>query len=70
MDLALDRNSDLHNGGCDNCRSVVTIHQDATADYDVEYYIIRYLASPSSLPHIGLSQTGFIRNGIGLVLFA
>jgi glucosylceramidase len=42
--LALDENHGPHNGGCDNCRGVVTIHPDGTADYSVEYYIIGHLS--------------------------
>jgi glucosylceramidase len=42
--LALDENHGPHIGGCDNCHGVVTIHQDGTVDYNVEYYIIGHLS--------------------------
>jgi len=42
--LALDENHGPHRGGCDNCRGVVTIHQDGTVDYNPEYYIIGHLS--------------------------
>jgi len=42
--LALDENHGPHIGGCGNCRGVVTIHQDGTVEYNVEYYIIGHLS--------------------------
>jgi len=43
--LALDENHGPHIGGCDNCRGVVTIHQNSGAvDYEVEYYIVGHLS--------------------------
>ena len=41
--LALDEHNGPHNGGCDNCRGVVTIRQDGKVDYNVEYYVIGHL---------------------------
>lgn len=41
--LALDQNSGPTNGGCSNCRGVVTINDSAspaTITYNVEYYVI------------------------------
>lgn len=45
--LALDENSGPTNGGCMNCRGVVTIDSStspATVDYNVEYYVLGHLA--------------------------
>jgi len=45
--LALDQNSGPQNGGCANCRGVVTIDSStlpATITYNVEYYALGHLA--------------------------
>jgi glucosylceramidase len=45
--LALDQNSGPTNGGCLNCRGVVTIDNrtsPATISYNVEYYVLGHLA--------------------------
>jgi glucosylceramidase len=45
--LALDQNSGPTNGGCLNCRGVVTIDNSrspATITYNVEYYVLGHLA--------------------------
>jgi len=42
--LALDENNGPHNGGCEDCRGVVTIRQDGTVHYNVEYYTIGHLS--------------------------
>ncbi len=42
--LALDENHGPHIRGCDNCRGIVTIHQNGMVDYNVEYYIIGHLS--------------------------
>jgi len=45
--LALDQNSGPTNGGCSNCRGVVTIDtrtSPASITYNVEYYVLAHLA--------------------------
>ena len=43
--LALDENHGPRNGGCDDCRGVVTVHRDSGAvDYNVETYAIGHLS--------------------------
>jgi glucosylceramidase len=42
--LALDEDHGPHLGGCSDCRGVVTIHQDGTVAYNVEYYVIGHLS--------------------------
>ena len=45
--LALDQNSGPQNGGCTNCRGVVTIDSGtspATITYNVEYYVLGHLS--------------------------
>jgi glucosylceramidase len=45
--LALDQNSGPQNGGCQNCRGVVTIDTDtspATVIHNVEYYVLGHLS--------------------------
>lgn len=44
--IALDQNSGPKNGGCSNCRGVVTINDGATPPtitYNVEYYVLGHL---------------------------
>jgi glucosylceramidase len=42
--LALDENDGPQNGGCNNCRGVVTINQATQAiDYNVEYYVLGHV---------------------------
>jgi glucosylceramidase len=43
--LALDENHGPHNGGCDDCRGIVTVHRGSgEVEYNVEYYIIGHLS--------------------------
>jgi glucosylceramidase len=45
--IALDQNSGPHNGGCTNCRAVVTINDSTsppTITNNVEYYILGHIA--------------------------
>jgi glucosylceramidase len=41
--LALDENDGPQNGGCSNCRGVVTIHSDGRVTYNEEYYALGHL---------------------------
>lgn len=43
--LALDENGGPHNGGCDNCRGVVTVRSDGGVVYEPEYYAIGHLSA-------------------------
>jgi len=58
--LALDANNGPTNGGCTNCRGVVTIRNDNTASYNVEYYgsghFSKFLKHPSN--RISTAVTG------------
>ena len=71
--LALDENHGPHVGGCDNCRGVVTIHQDGTVEYNVEYYVIGHLSKfvvpgayrIASTMHDGLIETVAFQNPDG-----
>jgi glucosylceramidase len=45
--IALDQNSGPKNGGCQNCRGLVTVNDStvpATITYNVEYYLLGHLA--------------------------
>lgn len=45
--IALDQNSGPKNGGCQNCRALVTVNDStvpATITYNVEYYVLGHLA--------------------------
>ena len=44
--IALDEKSGPQNGGCPNCRGMVTIdQQDGTISYNVEYYVLGHLST-------------------------
>ncbi|MBI5914077.1 MAG: hypothetical protein HY842_01770 [Bacteroidetes bacterium] len=42
--LALDENHGPKNGGCDNCRGVVTVRSDGTVERNIEYYVLAHLS--------------------------
>jgi glucosylceramidase len=42
--LALDDNDGPTNGGCMNCRGVITIHEDGTYTRNEEYYFIGHFS--------------------------
>lgn len=71
--LALDENHGPHVGGCSNCRGVITIHQDGTVEYNVEYYTMGHLSKVvapgayriASNTYDGLIETVAFRNPDG-----
>lgn len=42
--LALDNNNGPKNGGCNDCRGVVTVNSNGTFDEEVEYYALGHLS--------------------------
>jgi glucosylceramidase len=42
--LALDDAAGPTNGGCANCRGVVTVHADGSVTRNVEYYVLEHVA--------------------------
>ena len=42
--LALRPDGGPHNGGCDTCTGVVTVHPDGTVTRNAEYYTLGHLA--------------------------
>lgn len=42
--LALDTNNGPQNGGCNNCRGVVTVNPNGSFDEEVEYYALGHLS--------------------------
>ncbi len=63
--LALDQNSGPQNGGCGNCRGVVTIDNSttpATVTYNVEYYVLGHL-SKFVAPGAHRIDSGTLGNG-------
>ncbi len=77
--LALDDNDGPTNGGCMNCRGVVTIHEDGTYTKNEEYYMIGHFSKfirqgatriDVSSTHASLLVTGFINPDGSLVLVA
>ena len=58
--LALDENSGPHNGGCDNCRGVVTINEK-TGDvtYNSEYYALAHATLAASVGASRIDSTTF-----------
>jgi glucosylceramidase len=81
--LALDQNSGPTNGGCMNCRGVVTIDTStspATITYNVEYYLLGHLAKfvvpgahridSNTFNAGGLEDVAFQNPDSSIVLFA
>lgn len=77
--LALDDNDGPTNGGCMNCRGVVTVHEDGTYTKNEEYYMIGHFSKfvkqgatriDVSSTHASLLMTGFINPDGSIVLVA
>jgi glucosylceramidase len=77
--LALDDNDGPTNGGCTNCRGVVTVHEDGTYTKNEEYYMIGHFSKflrqgakriDVSSSHSSLLITGFINDDGSIVLVA
>jgi glucosylceramidase len=70
--LALDQNSGPTNGGCLNCRGVVTVDprtSPATITYNVEYYVLGHLAKFVVPGAHRIDSNTFNANGIEDVAF-
>ncbi|MFO7679176.1 MAG: glycoside hydrolase family 30 beta sandwich domain-containing protein [Chloroflexota bacterium] len=68
--LALDENDGPQNGGCDNCRGVVTINQATKAiDYNVEYYVLGHVTKFVDPGAYRIDSTEFIATGPENVAF-
>ena len=70
--LALDQNSGPQNGGCANCRGVVTIDSSAspaTITYNVEYYALGHLSKFVVPGAYRISSTTFGNGGVEDVAF-
>lgn len=63
--IALDNDSGPTNGGCSNCRGVVTLHDDGSFYKNVEYYSIAHFSQfvKSGAYRIINSSTGSIPDG-------
>jgi len=71
--LALDQNSGPKNGGCQNCRGVVTVDDStspATITNNVEYYILGHAAKFVMPGAYRIDSTSFGHGGIEDVAFA
>ena len=79
--LALDQNSGPKNGGCQNCRGVVTVNDStspATVTNNVEYYVLghgakfvvpgAYRIDSTSFGHGGIEDVAFVNPDGSLVL--
>jgi glucosylceramidase len=79
--LVLDQNSGPQNGGCQNCRALVTVDKSVSPSkisYNVEYYILGHLAKfvtpgahrvdSTSIPG-GIESVGFVNPDGSKVLF-
>ncbi|NWF69778.1 MAG: glycosyl hydrolase [Chloroflexi bacterium] len=59
--LALDENSGPQNGGCGDCRGVVTINQaTAAVSYNVEYYVLGHFSRLIDPGAYRIASTSFI----------
>ncbi|PIE82480.1 MAG: hypothetical protein CSA11_00325 [Chloroflexi bacterium] len=68
--LALDENDGPQNGGCGNCRGVVTINQTTNAvEYNVEYYVLGHVAKFVDPGAYRIDSTAFIEGGPENVAF-
>lgn len=80
--IALDQNSGPTNGGCQNCRALVTVNDStvpATITYNVEYYVLGHLAKfvqpgahrvDSSSTSGGIETVAFVNTDGSKVLLA
>lgn len=76
--LALDEKNGPQNGGCTDCRGVVTVHTNGTIARNVEYYLLGHMArfvrpgacrvETPSTRHEGISQVAFQNQDQSLVL--
>ncbi len=68
--LALDENDGPQNGGCSNCRGVVTINQTTDAvDYNVKYYVLGHVTKFVDPGAYRIDSTAFIEGGPENVAF-
>ena len=58
--LALDENDGPQNGGCSNCRGVVTIDSGGAVTYNEEYYILGHASKFVDPGAYRIESTGFI----------
>ena len=68
--LALDQDDGPQNGGCSDCRGVVTIDQNTQdIDYNVEYYVLGHVTKFVDPGAYRIDSTEFIANGPENVAF-
>ncbi|SEM55551.1 glucosylceramidase [Chitinophaga rupis] len=67
--LALDSNSGPRNGGCQDCRGVVTIASGGTITHNVEYYVIGHLSKFVRPGAFRVTMTGSAIPGLESVAF-
>lgn len=68
--LVLDENNGPHQGGCDNCRGLLTLNQNDTYDREPEYYVVGHFSKfvrPGasrihSTSHLGTIETVAFEN--------
>jgi glucosylceramidase len=61
--IALDSEGGPHNGGCDTCTGLVTLHPDGTISTDAEYYTIGHLSKFVNTGAVRIGSTSYGTTG-------
>ncbi|TDO54850.1 glucosylceramidase [Kribbella sp. VKM Ac-2527] len=61
--IALDSAGGPHNGGCDTCTGLVTLHPDGTVSNDAEYYTIGHLSKFVKTGAVRIGSTSYGTTG-------
>jgi glucosylceramidase len=61
--IALDSAGGPHNGGCDTCTGLVTLHPDGTVSTDAEYYTIGHLSKFVKTGAVRIGSTSYGTTG-------
>jgi glucosylceramidase len=67
--LALDTQSGPQNGGCTNCRGVVTVRSMSSVAYNVEYYVLGHASKFVAPGARRIGSTSFNPGGVESVAF-